>query len=463
MITRVRTVIAGWSRRQRIAVAAVLALTLVLVVVAIGASGDGEPEDRLEATDDPTSSTSSSSTASTSTTEAESTTTSEHTTTTSAAPSTTGAPAPSTTPSPGPTTGPPPTATTPAPPPLGDVAVELTRVAGADAPIAADLGPGGRLWIAERAGRVRVVDGTSLSSPVIDISGDTNPRGEQGLLGMAVSPDDAYLYLSYTNNAGDSRVDEFRITGAASVDRGSRRNVLGVQQPFGNHNGGHIVFGPDGRLYVGLGDGGSGGDPQGHGQNTETLLGSILRIDPRPSGGAAYGVPGDNPFVGRSGRDEIVVYGVRNPWRFSFDPANGDLWIGDVGQNAVEEINHLPAGSIAGANLGWNRFEGTRRFSDTPAPGAVPPVFEYGRSEGQSVTGGVVVRDPRLPGLSGAYLFSDFLNGTIRALRLGADGGVADESSLGVDGGSPASFVADASGRVHILSLTGDIYRLDPA
>lgn len=461
MIARLRTLVDGWTPRQRVAVGALSGLAVVLLVVAIGAAtGDDDPQDSLESADLSTTSTSAATTTTgdTSTTEATTTTSDATTTSTPDAPTTLGSTAPTTA---APTTAPP---TTPAgPPALSSVGVRLTRVVRADAPIAADVGPDGRLWIAERAGRVRVLGSSGLSSPIVDISGDTDARGERGLLGMAVSPDGAHLYLSYTNRSGDSRIDEFRISGPAAVDTGSRRNVLGVDQPFANHNGGHVTFGPDGRLYVGLGDGGSGGDPQGHGQNTDTLLGSILRIDPRPSGGAAYSVPGDNPFVGRAGRDEIFVYGLRNPWRFSFDAATGDLWIGDVGQNTVEEIDHLPAGSISGANLGWSRFEGTRRFSDTAAPGAIGPVFEYGRSEGQSVTGGVVVRDPRIPALDGAYLFSDFLNGSIRALRLGADGSVADESPLGIDGGSPATFVADPAGRVHILSLTGDIFRLDPA
>ncbi|MCZ7525056.1 MAG: PQQ-dependent sugar dehydrogenase [Acidimicrobiia bacterium] len=219
-------------------------------------------------------------------------------------------------------------------------------------------------------------------------------------------------------------------------------------------------------LYLGLGDGGGAGDegrghaPGGNGQSLGTLLGKILRLDPRAAGSGPYAVPADNPFVGVEGaRPEIWVYGLRNPWRFSFDRATGDLWIGDVGQNRWEEIDLIPAGAAAGANLGWNLLEGTHEFRGAPPPGAVPPVFEYPHSEGCSVTGGYVYRGPRIPQLAGAYLFTDYCDGTIRALRV--EDGVLVEADLGVATRGPTSFGEDRTGELYVLSAEG-VLRIDP-
>jgi glucose/arabinose dehydrogenase len=346
---------------------------------------------------------------------------------------------------------------------LDEVAVGLEGVATLDAPVALVQRRGfDELVVAERGGAVRVVDGGRVSAPIVEVG--TTTDGERGLLGIAFSPDGSHLYLSYTDERGDSRLDEWATgPGIEDVDPASHRNVLSVDQPFSNHNGGHIVFGPDGLLYYGLGDGGAAGDPEGRAQNPDELLGKVLRIDPRRSGDDPYAVPADNPFAGGGGRGEVYIAGVRNPWRFSFDRQNGDLWIGDVGQGAEEEIDLLPAGRAAGANLGWDRVEGNRPFEGEAPAGAVPPVFTYGRDEGYSVTGGYVYRGSAIPGLGGAYVFGDYGAGVVRAL--GIEGGrVVSERSLGVETGpaSLVSFAEDADGELYVLSLEGPIYRLVP-
>jgi glucose/arabinose dehydrogenase len=267
------------------------------------------------------------------------------------------------------------------------------------------------LYVAEKVGRVRAIRGDGVDPrPVLDLSGQISLGGEQGLLGLAFSPDGRFLYVNYTDPAGDTHVTEFAM-GNRSVDLASRRDVLFVDQPFSNHNGGNLVFGPDGYLYLGLGDGGSAGDPLGNAQSLGTLLGKMLRIDPRPGGGRPYRIPEDNPFVDREGaRPEIWAYGLRNPWRYSFDRNTGDLWIGDVGQSAREEIDLQAAQSAGGENYGWDRLEGTLRFEGSAPPNAVPPVFEYGRDQGGTVIGGYVYRGRDIPGLNGTYLFGDLFN-----------------------------------------------------
>ena len=356
---------------------------------------------------------------------------------------------------------------TTAAPALDEVRIVLTPLATLDEPIALAVRPGHEdlLFVAERGGRVVALsrDGAD-QRPVVDISEDVAAGGERGLLGLAFDPDGARLYLSYTAADGANTLVEYAMGAEpAAVDPGSRREVLRVAHPRGNHNGGNVIFGPDGLLYLGLGDGGGAGDPDGNGQNPDTLLGSILRIDPRPRDGGPYGIPADNPFAGGGGRGEVYVYGLRNPWRFSFDRASGDLWIGDVGQRTVEEIDFLPAGSAAGANLGWNRLEGTRPFQGEPPPDAVGPVFEYERESGVSVIGGFVYRGSRIPGLQGAYLFTDAYRSTIRALVL-QDGTVALQRDLAeVAEGSAVSFGEDADGEIYVLSLVGPVLRIDPA
>jgi glucose/arabinose dehydrogenase len=354
-------------------------------------------------------------------------------------------------------------------PPLADVNVTLTEVAEADTPMALVARTGtDTLYVAERAGRVRPLTGGSLGEPILDISDEVVTSVEQGLLDIEFSADGATLYVHYSVAPdGDTSVVSYPVSDDA-VDTGGRRELLAVEQPFDNHNGGDIEIGPDGYLYVALGDGGGGGDPEENGQDTQALLGKILRIDPAATTGDDYGIPTDNPFAdGAAGAPEVWVFGARNPWRIDFDDATGDLWVADVGQNAFEEIDLLPAadGAGRGANLGWNEMEGAHPFEGGTNPdGAVLPVFEYDRSEGGcSVTGGVVYRGSAIPTLDGAYLFTDYCDGRLRAIRA-AGGQTVDERTFDdVSGNSLVSFGTDAAGEVYVLSLDGAIYRLDPA
>ncbi|MBS1838916.1 MAG: PQQ-dependent sugar dehydrogenase, partial [Actinobacteria bacterium] len=274
------------------------------------------------------------------------------------------------------------------------------------------------LLIAERGGAIReaVADGEGFhlaDGAVIDLGAAVGPTDvERGLLGIAVAPDGKHVYASYTEAThGDSRIDEYPLSGrdgSLRADPAGRRQLVTIVQPFPNHNGGSLRFGPDGMLYAGFGDGGGAGDPNGNGQSRATLLGKVLRIDPS----TADGIPKDNPFVDEPGAEPLIwLTGVRNPWRIDVDPPTGDLWIGDVGENRFEEIDLLTEadGAGRGANLGWNLFEGTSRFDrPKPAPGAASagpftaPIFTYSHDQGCSITGGVVVRDPTLPGLTGA-------------------------------------------------------------
>jgi glucose/arabinose dehydrogenase len=343
--------------------------------------------------------------------------------------------------------------------------VRLVRVAQLEQPVAMALRPGEpTLYVAEQVGRVRAIrDGRLDPAPVVDIADQVTAGGEQGLLGLAFSPDGRHLYLHYTDEDGDHRIAELAM-GDRQADPGSQRSLLRIDDPYGNHNGGQLAFGPDGLLYIAFGDGGGGGDPLGSGQSLDTLLGKILRIDPRPSGGRPYRVPADNPFVGRDGaRPEIWDYGLRNPWRFSFDAATRDLWIGDVGQNAYEEVNFEPAGS-GGRNYGWNRREGLHAYNGGERPdGAVDPVIEYGREGGAcTVIGGFVYRGRRIPGLQGAYLYGDYCAGWVRAART-RDGEVLEQRDLGLEVPGLSSFGADAAGELYALSLGGDVLRIAPA
>ena len=345
--------------------------------------------------------------------------------------------------------------------------VRLAQVATLEQPVAMALRPGddNALYVAEQVGRVRVIRGGRLDpTPVVDISGEVTSGGEQGLLGLAFSPDARYLYLAYTDRDGNHQLSELTM-GGRQADPGSERSLLHFEDPFPNHNGGQLAFGPDRRLYIGFGDGGSGGDPLGNGQSLDTLFGKILRIDPRPSGGRPYGIPSDNPFVGRDdARGEIWDYGLRNPWRFSFDAATGDLWIGDVGQNSFEEVDHEPAGE-GGRNYGWNRREGLHPFNGGDRPdGAVDPVIEYGRDGGAcTVIGGFVYRGQRIRGLRGAYLYGDYCAGWVRAARVRDGEVLGQRDDLGLEVPGLSSFGVDAAGELYALSLNGEVYRLASA
>src|SRR4051812_21328122 len=325
-----------------------------------------------------------------------------------------------------------------------------------------------RLFVVEQAGRIRVVkDGHELSAPFLDISSQVQSGGERGLLSMAFAPDykrSGRFYIYFTDHGGDIHIQELKRASANRAASGSARNLLTIEHSeFGNHNGGQLQFGPDKRLYAGIGDGGSAGDPHNHGQSLASRLGKLLRIDPRH--GRRYSVKG-NPFAGRRGaRKEIWAYGLRNPWRFSFDRATGDLVIGDVGQDSVEEIDFARRGAGRGANYGWNVFEGRRRYSSSgSAPGAVRPRVTHSHSAGYcSITGGYVVRDKALGSLYGRYVYGDLCKSGIRSVKLGRGGGASGDRDVpGVSVQQLVSFGEDARGRVYVVSLGGPVYRLSP-
>jgi hypothetical protein len=333
--------------------------------------------------------------------------------------------------------------------------------------LTAPPGDTARLFVVEQGGRIRVlVHDTLLPRAFLDVSGHITAGGEQGLLSAAFHPDFARngrVYVYFTDRGGDTRVVRYLVSADPNVaDSTSGDTVLAVAQPFANHNGGLLLFGPDGKLYVGLGDGGSGGDPQGNGQSLTTLLGKVLRLD--VDGASGYAIPPDNPFVGQSGaRAEIWLYGLRNPWRFSFDRVTRDLYVADVGQGAWEEVNVLPASSPGGANYGWNVMEGDHCYAAASCnrAGLVPPVSEYSHAEGCSVTGGYVYRAGRVTTLEGRYLYGDFCAGWVRSFRY--SGGRALDATewpaLAVSGGL-SSFGEDARGDVYVTSLSGSLYRI---
>ncbi|MEX2405804.1 MAG: PQQ-dependent sugar dehydrogenase [Actinomycetota bacterium] len=350
------------------------------------------------------------------------------------------------------------------PEPSGIPRIELEPVVNLDQPLAMAVRNGDRsLYFAEKVGRVIALrDGSEEPEVLLDLTSEVSTGSEQGLLGLAFSPDGEFLYVNFTDVAGDTRVVEFAFNDRG-VNLSSRREVLFVDQPYSNHNGGNLAFGPDGYLYIGLGDGGSAGDPEGNAQSLSTLLGKMLRIDPRPEGGEPYGIPRDNPFVDRDdARLEIWAYGLRNPWRYSFDRETGDLWIGDVGQGSREEIDFARSGSRGGENYAWDLLEGTLRFEGDAPPDDVPPVFEYPTADGCAVTGGYVYRGQDVPALVGAYVFADFCQGRLEAFRL-EDGQARGFDELGPEVANIASFGEDADGELYVLSLSGPVFRLVPA
>ena len=354
---------------------------------------------------------------------------------------------------------------TPPPPLSGTLSVEPV-VSGLDLPLDLTVPTGDqRLFIVEKTGRIRIVkDGALLSAPFLDLSDSVSNGSEQGLLSMAFHPRYAangFFYVDYTDRSGNTRVVRYTVSASNPdvADPSSAHLILAVTQPFPNHNGGLLVFGLDHMLYVGLGDGGSAGDPQGNGQNLGTLLGKILRID--VDGGDPYAIPSDNPFVGRAGaRGEIWAYGLRNPWRFNIDSASERLYIADVGQDMWEEVDVAPA-TQGGQNYGWNIMEGMHCYnaSSCTEQGLTLPVLEYSHAEGCSITGGFVYRGARVPGLVGRYFYSDFCSGFLRSFMY--DGStVSEETTWDVgDLGHVQSFGEDASGELYILSANGTVYR----
>jgi glucose/arabinose dehydrogenase len=337
--------------------------------------------------------------------------------------------------------------------------------------VTAAPGQANRLYVVQQSGRIRILDrGRLLPGAFLDISGRISSGGERGLLGLAFHPGYARngrFFVNYTDPSGDTRVAEHR-RASANRARPAGRVLLTIDQPFANHNGGHLAFGPDDMLYVATGDGGSGGDPEGNGQDTGSLLGKILRIDvDRRAGGRPYGIPASNPFAGGGGRPEIYSYGLRNPWRFSFDRARGDIWIGDVGENALEEIDYRARGAARGANFGWNAFEGRSAYpGGGPLRGTrhIPPVAQYTHSQGCSVTGGYVYRGSRAGGLRGRYVYADFCSGRVWSMRAGPrPGGVREETGrLGASLSNVTSFGEGLNGDLYLLA-NGTLYRFTGA
>ncbi len=324
-----------------------------------------------------------------------------------------------------------------------------------------------RLFVVELPGRIRIVrDGSLLEPPFLDISDRVSSGGERGLLSVAFHPEfkaNGQLFVNYTDLQGTTRIERYRVGSDPDVaDPQSTALLLSIEQPFANHNGGHLLFGPDNMLYVGMGDGGSGGDPSGNGQNRETLLGTILRLD--VDGSEPYVIPRDNPWAEHvSFRPEIWAWGLRNPWRLAFDAPENLLYIADVGQNRREEVN-VVAADAAGLNFGWNTMEGSDCFEEAPCSreGLVLPAVEYDHSSGCSVTGGEVYRGSMIPTIKGLYFYSDYCDGWLRSFRF--DGGVAvDHMDWEVGSiGSVVSFGTDGAGELYAVSRAG-VYRFEPA
>ena len=380
--------------------------------------------------------------------------------TASPSPSLTAGPTASPTPSPAPTASPAPTPTATS---TAIPQVRLVRVMGGlafNSLTGAIQGPDGRWYVLEQPGRILTFrDGDPSATVFLDIRDHVESGGEKGLLGLALAPDFArsgVFFVDYTRG-GPLRTQIASFTSNGSVaDKASEVVILEIGQPFDNHNGGQVAFGPDGYLYIGMGDGGSGGDPQRNGQNRNALLAKILRID--VSDRTRYRVPPDNPFASGGGRGEIWAYGLRNPWRFSFDTETGGLWVADVGQNAWEEIDLV----TRGANYGWNIMEGTHCYNAPRCDmtGLTLPIFEYGHDLGCSVTGGFVDRGS-VPELRGVYIYGDYCSGRIWGLRYD-DGRVIAQAQMATSGFSISSFAQDRAGAVYVLQYgsAGGIYKI---
>ncbi len=326
----------------------------------------------------------------------------------------------------------------------------------------------GRLFIVEKPGRILILKGGKLlPTPFLDISGKVGSRyTEEGLLGLAFHPNYAQsglFYIDYTDEKGNTVIARFHVSADNPdlADTSSESDILRVDQPYNNHKGGQLAFGPDGYLYIGLGDGGSEGDPQLNGQNLRTLLGKLLRID--VNHGANYAIPADNPFVKGGGLPEIWAYGLRNPWRFSFDRLTGDLYIADVGQDAWEEIDFVPAGNLGGLNFGWSFYEGMHPYKGQPPANAsiTMPVTEYSHADGCAVTGGYVYRGAALPEWQGVYFYGDYCSGNIWGLRL-ANGSAAPAKILFTTRVRITTFGVDEAGEIYLADYgSGELLRLE--
>lgn len=326
-------------------------------------------------------------------------------------------------------------------------------------------------YLALQAGAVVPLVRGKAGTPALDVSDRLGRMKEEGLLGLTFSPDGKRMYVYFTGSTGENLLEEYRVRARAGrparVVADSRRLVLAIQHPGPTHNGGQIAFGPDGMLYLAVGDGGGhrgegpGQVPGGNSQSLDTLLGKILRIDPSPSGDRPYTVPADNPFAAGGGRPEIWHYGLRNPWRFSFDARTGDMWIGDVGQDHWEEVDVAPAGA-SGLNFGYPLLEGTHPLQAAEAPGTVAPVYElWHRSGNCAVTGGVVYRGRALPELRGHYVFADYCRGDLKALGM-EDGAVASLAKVRLTAPLISSFAEDPAGELYVVSQAQGVLRLTP-
>jgi glucose/arabinose dehydrogenase len=342
----------------------------------------------------------------------------------------------------------------------------------------------GRLFVAEQGGLIFIVkNGNLMPTPFLDLTTQLTEdmmRGgytELGLLGLVFHPqyaENGVFFVNYTNVEGNTILARYRVSDDPDIaDPTSVVTLLSIPQPYDNHNGGGMAFGPDGYLYMATGDGGGAGDPQGNAQKLDSLHGKILRLDVRDLAANTYAIPPDNPFVGRAdARPEIWAWGLRNPWRWSFDRETGDMYIADVGQWAKEEINFQPAGSKGGENYGWNFFEGDQRYELDPPDGTpvfrgevtipvVPPVVVYDHAQGCSVTGGFVYRGQRLTGLSGFYLYGDYCNGRVWVMGRQSDGAWQTETFSNTER-QIASFGEDMFGELYLVDYKGTILRLDP-
>jgi glucose/arabinose dehydrogenase len=346
----------------------------------------------------------------------------------------------------------------------------LVKIGDFDQPTYVAAPPGDRrLFVVDRGGTVVIIaDGTARSTPYLDISNQVSTGAEQGLFSIAFAPDysqSGLAYVSFTDNSGDSRIVEYKVD-ASNPDRldpSSRRQILFVDQPYSNHNGGLIAFDPSGMLLIGFGDGGSRGDPGNRAQNLGVLLGKFLRIDPRkPSGDRPYGIPADNPFVSTPGaRPEVWAYGLRNPWRWSFDPATRDLYVADVGQDRFEEINYVPPGAQAGANYGWPRYEGTELYKQQRIDQSrlVTPVLTYPLSGNRCSVVGAGVYRGEVESLRGTYLYGDYCEGVLKGFRV-QNGRAVNSPTLGMEASSLSSFGEDSEGQMYVTSLRGPVYRI---
>lgn len=320
----------------------------------------------------------------------------------------------------------------------------------------------GRLFILEQPGLIRILqNGQILETPFLDISNRVGSAGsEQGLLGLAFHPSfsqNGYFFVNYTDQNGNTHISRFSANGD-NTDPSTEKNLLIIQQPFPNHNGGALAFGPDGYLTIGLGDGGSAGDPYGNAQSRNTLLGKLLRLD--VDQGEPYAIPNDNPYASSAELyKEIWATGLRNPWRFSFDRLTGDLWIGDVGQNLWEEIDFIPAGTPGGINFGWNKMESIHPFRGSNQPEYTAPVAEYPHGSECSVSGGYVYRGAALPAWQGVYLYGDYCSGAIWGLPSPPQGALP--VLLFQSGFKISTFGIDETGELYIADYNGAIYRLE--